>query len=85
MSVANSDAAPLIVLVAGEASGDNLGAQLITALRQRIPQARFAGIAGSRMVAAGCEALGAHGKPVGDGAVRNHSPSAAAADAFAGN
>jgi lipid-A-disaccharide synthase len=54
--VANSDAAPLIVLVAGEASGDNLGAQLITALRQRIPQARFAGIAGSRMVAAGCEA-----------------------------
>jgi lipid-A-disaccharide synthase len=50
------DAAPLIVLVAGEASGDNLGAQLITALRQRIPQARFAGIAGSRMVAAGCEA-----------------------------
>ena len=47
--------APLIVLVAGEASGDNLGAQLITALRQRIPQARFAGIAGSRMAAAGCE------------------------------
>lgn len=46
---------PLIVLVAGEASGDNLGAQLITALRQRIPQARFAGIAGSRMAAAGCE------------------------------
>jgi lipid-A-disaccharide synthase len=54
--VANSDAAPLIVLVAGEASGDNLGAQLIAALRQRIPQARFAGIAGPRMVAAGCEA-----------------------------
>lgn len=46
---------PLIVLVAGETSGDNLGAQLITALRQRIPQARFAGIAGSRMAAAGCE------------------------------
>lgn len=54
--MANSDAAPLIVLVAGEASGDNLGAQLIAALRQRIPQARFAGIAGPRMVAAGCEA-----------------------------
>jgi lipid-A-disaccharide synthase len=53
--VAASDEAPLIVLVAGETSGDNLGAQLITALRQRIPQARFAGIAGPRMAAAGCE------------------------------
>lgn len=54
--VASFDAPPLIVLVAGEASGDNLGAQLISALRQRIPQARFAGIAGPRMIAAGCEA-----------------------------
>jgi lipid-A-disaccharide synthase len=47
---------PLIVLVAGETSGDNLGAQLIEALRARLPHARFAGIAGPRMVAAGCEA-----------------------------
>jgi lipid-A-disaccharide synthase len=47
---------PLIVLVAGETSGDNLGAQLIQALRARLPQARFAGIAGPRMIAAGCEA-----------------------------
>ena len=48
--------APFIVMVAGETSGDNLAAQLIEALRQRLPEARFAGIAGPRMIAAGCEA-----------------------------
>jgi lipid-A-disaccharide synthase len=48
-------AAPLIVLVAGETSGDNLGAHLIEELRARIPDARFAGVAGPRMIAAGCE------------------------------
>jgi|HigsolmetaAR202D_1030399.scaffolds.fasta_scaffold00335_32 lipid-A-disaccharide synthase len=46
---------PFIVLVAGETSGDNLGGQLIEALRLRLPNARFAGIAGPRMIAAGCE------------------------------
>jgi lipid-A-disaccharide synthase len=48
-------AGPRIVLVAGETSGDNLGAHLIEALRARLPGARFAGIAGPRMIAAGCE------------------------------
>ena len=43
-------------LVAGEASGDLLGAGLIGAIRARVPDARFAGVAGPRMVAAGCEA-----------------------------
>lgn len=55
-SLVTSPRSVLIVLVAGEVSGDNLGAQLIKALRQRLPQARFAGIAGPRMIAAGCEA-----------------------------
>jgi lipid-A-disaccharide synthase len=50
------EAGPLIVLVAGETSGDNLGAHLIEALRARLPGARFAGIPGPRMLAAGCEA-----------------------------
>ena len=44
------------VLVAGEASGDLLGAGLISALRERFPDAEFAGVGGSRMVAAGLDA-----------------------------
>ncbi|MDR2215211.1 MAG: lipid-A-disaccharide synthase [Nevskiaceae bacterium] len=44
-------------LVAGEASGDLLGASLIQALRERAPQAQFIGVAGPRMKAAGCQAL----------------------------
>lgn len=47
--------APRIVLCAGEASGDALGAGLIEALRQRHPQAEFAGIGGDAMRRAGCE------------------------------
>lgn len=45
-----------IGLVAGEASGDHLGAGLIEAIRARVPGARFEGVAGPEMVAAGCEA-----------------------------
>ena len=44
-----------IGLVAGEASGDVLGAGLIRAIRARIPDATFEGVAGPQMVAAGCE------------------------------
>jgi lipid-A-disaccharide synthase len=42
-------------LVAGESSGDLLGAGLITAVRQRVPDAVFEGVAGPEMIAAGCE------------------------------
>jgi lipid-A-disaccharide synthase len=44
-----------IAIVAGEQSGDNLAADLITELRKHYPDARFFGIAGARMQQAGCE------------------------------
>jgi hypothetical protein len=43
-------------LVAGETSGDTLGAALISAIRARVPDAQFFGMAGPKMVALGCEA-----------------------------
>jgi lipid-A-disaccharide synthase len=47
---------PLSVgLVAGEHSGDTLGAALIAALRARVPEVRCFGVAGPKMLAAGCQ------------------------------
>lgn len=46
---------PRIAIVAGEISGDRLGAGLITAVRARRPDVQFGGIAGPAMQAAGCE------------------------------
>ncbi len=48
--------APVIALVAGEASGDLLGADLIRCLRLHYPQARFVGVGGPHMRSEGFEA-----------------------------
>ena len=52
-----SKRSPTICISAAEASGDAHAARLIEALRERIPEARFIGIGGPKMIAAGCEPL----------------------------
>jgi lipid-A-disaccharide synthase len=47
----------VVGIVAGEASGDLLGSQLIGALRELVPQLDFTGIGGPRMQSAGMEVL----------------------------
>jgi lipid-A-disaccharide synthase len=46
-----------IGIIAGESSGDNIAADLIAAIRERVPDVVCEGIAGPRMQAAGCVSL----------------------------
>lgn len=46
-----------IGIIAGESSGDMLGAGLIAAIKEKHPDAEFEGVAGERMIALGCNAL----------------------------
>jgi lipid-A-disaccharide synthase len=48
---------PLIYLIAGEQSGDVLGARLMHAMKSRRPGLRFAGVGGSAMAAEGLVSL----------------------------
>src|SRR5580693_1116866 len=43
------------MLIAGEASGDLLAAELVAALRERLPDANFFGAGGTKMSGAGVE------------------------------
>jgi len=54
-SKAGTAVRPKILMIAGEASGDSRGAELIRAIRKKVPESVFFGIGGDRMAGAGME------------------------------
>jgi lipid-A-disaccharide synthase len=57
VSTPPSNRAVVILMVAGEASGDGHGAELIQSIKERNPKTRIIGVGGPRMAAAGQEQL----------------------------
>ena len=56
-TVWTNDAGPRVAIVAGEPSGDRLGAGLMTALRRHRPDCDFVGVGGQAMLDAGLNSL----------------------------
>lgn len=57
MTTQSSLKGPKIMLVAGEASGDQLGGRLMAAIKAQAPNARFIGVGGPRMEREGLSSL----------------------------
>lgn len=53
-SATGTEFGPVVCIIAGEVSGDNLGAGLINQLKKHRPDLRFIGVGGNAMRAAGC-------------------------------
>ena len=46
-----------LTIIAGETSGDLLGARLITALKRQVPDGVFSGVGGTEMTKAGIQSF----------------------------
>ncbi|WP_336081200.1 lipid-A-disaccharide synthase [Thalassospira sp. CH_XMU1448-2] len=57
MASENTSGGPKIMLVAGEASGDQLGGRLMAAIKRQEPGVRFIGVGGPRMEGEGLQSL----------------------------
>ncbi|MCC9622997.1 lipid-A-disaccharide synthase [Thalassospira sp. MA62] len=55
--MSNNTSSPKIMLVAGEASGDQLGGRLMAAIKAQAPDVQFIGVGGPRMEGEGLQSL----------------------------